>query len=230
MSARISRVARRSSWIAVAALATVALAAPAGVSAHTPRVSLTCQGGLVVTLTQYNTGGSNSVDIEIDGSDVAGSPFAFGGSFSQTFSVQPPTTAHTATVKVMAWDDPTGSKGWTKTFNLDIAACVQPTPTPEPTPTPTPEPTPTPTPEPTPTPTPEPEATPTPTPEATTAPTGDVGGVTGTPRPTLPATDTLDDASVPTQADHWRMAVLALAGILAALLVLTPTRRDHRPR
>jgi hypothetical protein len=162
------RHGRRSSWLALVALSSAALFAPASVSAHTPNVSLTCQNGLVVNLTQYNAGGSNTVAVSIDGSAVAGSPFSFTSSYSHTFAVTPPTASHTATVAINAWDDPTGSKGWTKTFNLSIAACVQATP--EPTPTPTPEPTPTPTPEPTPTPTPEPTPTPTPTPEPTPTP------------------------------------------------------------
>jgi prealbumin domain-containing protein len=170
-----SRHGRRLSWLAIVSLISAALLAPATVSAHTPNVTLTCQNSLVVNLTQYNAGGSNTVAVSIDGSAVAGSPFSFTSSYSHTFAVTPPTASHTATVAINAWDDPTGSKGWTKTFNLSIAACVQatpeptPTPTPEPTPTPTPEPTPTPTPEPTPTPTPEP--TPTPTPEPTPTPT-----------------------------------------------------------
>jgi hypothetical protein len=125
-----------------------------------------------------------------------------------------------------------------------------PTPTDEPTPTPTEEPTPTPTEEPTPTPTvppteeptptptvpPTEEPTPTPTPEGSVAPTestpptdaptatptGDVGGATGTPATTLPPTDALDGTSSP--GESWRLIVLAMAGILAAALLLTPAR------
>ena len=101
-----------------------------------------------------------------------------------------------------------------------------PTPTPTPT-TPTPTATPTPTPTPTATP---PGATPTPTPTAT--PTGGVGGATGTPGggaggatsdPTLPSTSTIDQGSGPT-ADGWRLILLALAGVLAVALLLTPAR------
>jgi hypothetical protein len=207
-----SRPARRLSWLLVAVMTAFALMVPATVLGHTPVVSLTCQNGLVVNLTQYNTGGSNTVAISIDGGAVSGSPFSFGAAYSHTFAVNPPTAAHTATVAVHAWDDPTGSNGWTKTFNLSIGACQQPTPTPtpRPTPTPTPVPTPTPTPVPTATPTPAPTATPTEAPTATptpapteqpqatpTPPTGAVGGVTGTPKPriTLPPTDTLASTS-----------------------------------
>jgi hypothetical protein len=130
------------------------------------------------------------------------------------------------------------------------AVVPTPTPTDEPTPTPTEEPTPTPTEEPTPTPTvppteeptptptvpPTEEPTPTPTPEGSVAPTestpptdaptatptGDVGGATGTPATTLPPTDALDGTSSP--GESWRLIVLAMAGILAAALLLTPAR------
>ena len=114
----------------VVAMTAAALMLPTTVLGHTPSVSLTCQSGLVVNLTAYNSGGSNSVAISIDGSAVSGSPFSFGGSYSHTFAVNPPTVGHSATVAVTAWDDPTGSKGWTKTFNLSIGACQQPTPAP----------------------------------------------------------------------------------------------------
>ena len=93
-------------------------------------------------------------------------------------------------------------------------------PTPAPTPAPTPEPTPAPTPEPTPAPTPEP--TPAPTPEPT--PAGGVGGATATPGTTLPPTDSLGDTASAAGGDSWRIMLLALAGTLAAALLLTPAR------
>ncbi len=95
MSSRASgartHLTRRASWLAVVALTVAALVAPAAVAAHTPRVSLTCEDGLRVNLTQYNGNGTNSVAVAIDGAPVAGSPFTFSGSFSQTFAVEPPT-------------------------------------------------------------------------------------------------------------------------------------------
>jgi hypothetical protein len=115
---------------------------------------------------------------------------------------------------------------------------VTPAPTPEVTPAPTPEETPAPTPEETPAPTPEvtpaptPEVTPAPTPEET--PTGGVGGATATPAATagttLPPTDTLGDTGTTTGGDSWRLILLALAGVLATGLLLTPARavrKDH---
>ena len=57
-------------------------------------------------------------------------------------------------------------------------------------------------------------------------PTGDVGGAVGTPRPraTLPATDTLDGITTSPAGDSWRIVLLAMAGVLTAMLMLTPGR------
>jgi hypothetical protein len=151
------------------------------------------------------------------------------------------------------WDGDTGKHDKMKVFWVKCAASPTPTPTPNGTPTPTPPATPTPTPGgggggATPTPTPTPGggggtptptptpggggggATPTPTPGgggATPTPTpgGGVGGVTGTPpAATLPPTDTALDETSTTAGDGWRAALVALAGLLAAALLITPTR------
>ncbi len=74
----------------------------------------------------------------------------------------------------------------------------------------------------------EPTPTPTPTPD------GGVGGATGTPNVTLPPTDTLAAGSSAPSGDSWRLILLAMAGIMAAALLLTPAdaviRRDRRRR
>jgi hypothetical protein len=61
-------------------------------------------------------------------------------------------------------------------------------------------------------------------------PTGDVGGAVGTPRPraTLPATDTLDGVTTSSGGDSWRIVLLGMAGLLTAMLMLTPTRTVAR--
>jgi hypothetical protein len=131
-----------------------------------------------------------------------------------------PTTAPTPTPTTAPTPTPTATPEPTPT------ATPEPTPTatPEPTPTATPEPTPTATPEPTeapnPTPTPEPTEAPNPTP--TPEPTGGVLPATGTPGTTLPPTDTLPVAATPSSAEGWRVIFLAMAGLLAAALLLTP--------
>ncbi len=199
---------------------------------HTPQATLTCDTGLTVHLTYYDSSHHNSVAVAIDGTAVAGSPFSFGSTFSRSWSVLPDTAAHTATVVVTAWDDPTGSHGWSKTFNLTLDACAAPTPTPtpEPTPTPTPEVTPTPTPEPTPTPT--PEVTPTPTPEVTPTPTptpsGSVEAATGTPRLTPPPTDGISGGSQDNPGSGYGLVLLLIGG--ACLAITTPARRRRHRR
>jgi hypothetical protein len=61
----------------------------------------------------------------------------------------------------------------------------------------------------------------------------DRSGDGGTAAPTLPSTSTLDGQGTdPT--DGWRMILLAMAGVLAAALLLTPARavvrKDDRSR
>jgi len=114
------------------------------------------------------------------------------------------------------------------------------TPTEAPTATPTEAPTATPTEAPTATPTEAPTATPTPTPvgsvEAATGtptptptPVGSVEAATGTPNITPPPTDAL--TSTPSGPDgSWRLALIGMAGILAAALLLTPAPATRRNR
>ena len=52
-------------------------------------------------------------------------------------------------------------------------------------------------------------------------PEGEVDPATGTPGTTLPPTDTVPGTAAPA-GDSWRLIVLALAGLLAAALLLTP--------
>lgn len=112
-----------------------------------------------------------------------------------------------------------------------------PTPTPTPIAAATPTPTPTLTPAPTPTPTPTPTATPereqtqdsSADAEPVSTPTGEVLTEVGTPRITLPPTDTMrPQTNQPASGDAWRLVVLGLAALVAASLVLTPTRRTNR--
>jgi hypothetical protein len=118
------------------------------------------------------------------------------------------------------------------------AANPQPTPTPTSTTAPTPTPTsttaptatptattaPTATPQPTEVPNPTPEPTPAPTeePNPTATPTGEVNPATGTPAVTLPPTDAALDGTAAPAGETWRLIILAMAGILAAGLLLTP--------
>lgn len=131
----------------VTVVASAALIGMAGTaSAHTPVFSSDCseEGSWVkVELTQYNDKQDNTVTVTIDGEQAIQEKF--GKSFDKTFGDLDPAVAHTATIKVEAWDDPNGDKGWSKTKEHTIEACVQPTTPPEPSePTETPsEPAPT---------------------------------------------------------------------------------------
>ena len=123
-----------------------------------------------------------------------------------------------------------------KSDNFKVAVEATPTPTQAPTPTPTQAPTPTPTDAPTPTPTGSvaPTQTINPTDPPTAAPTGSVEAATATPARTLPSTSTIDGSVNGPMNDGWRVVLLALAGVLAAALLLTPAtavvRKDDRHR
>jgi hypothetical protein len=60
----------------------------------------------------------------------------------------------------------------------------------------------------------------------TPTPTGGVGGATGTPNVgvTLPPTDTLSAGPIAPAGDGWRLILLAMAGLMAAALLVTPAR------
>jgi hypothetical protein len=135
-------------------------------------------------------------------------------------------------------DDVSGAEFHSKSNSLN---CTESTPTPTPTEEPTPTPTATPTEEPTPTPTATPTEEPTPTPTGsaggetfTPTPSGGVGGETFTPTNTPPPTDALASTGSTPGGDSWRLVFLAMAGLLAAVLLLTPaealTRRGKKDR
>ncbi|MEX2011079.1 MAG: hypothetical protein WEF51_02455 [Chloroflexota bacterium] len=62
------------------------------------------------------------------------------------------------------------------------------------------------------------------TPTPTAAPTGGSGSETATPEPTLPPTDILAGSAQPSP-EAWRLVLVAIAGLLSGILVLTPNRR-----
>ncbi|MFH1474839.1 MAG: DUF5979 domain-containing protein [Chloroflexota bacterium] len=101
----------------------------------------------------------------------------------------------------------------TRTYNPPVVpTCEELGTCPTPTPTPTNPPTNPPTTEPTPTGT---------VLEATSEPSAEVLGATGRPNITPPPTDTLPTSGTP-GGDSWRIALLAIAGLLAMVLLLTP--------
>jgi len=108
------------------------------------------------------------------------------------------------------------------------------TPTEAPTATPTQAPTATPTDAPTGTPAPTGSVEPTQTVNPTDPPAGSVDAATATPARTLPSTSTIDGSGNGPMNDGWRVVLLALAGVLATALLLTPAtavvRKDDRRR
>ena len=202
---------RRLAGLTVGSLLAVAAAftmLPGIASAHNLSVSLTCntqslqnQPQLVITLTNYNSTHNNTVGASIDGSTVVPTT-NFGTSYIHTYTACSAYVGHTAQVVVHAWYDPTGSLGYTKTFNLSSNPCLTATPTLTATHTPTPTPTHTPTATPTHTPTSTPfqsfqGETATPTDPATGTPFQSFEGDTATPGQTLtpPPTSTGGDGS-----------------------------------
>jgi hypothetical protein len=59
------------------------------------------------------------------------------------------------------------------------------------------------------------------------APEDSVGGGTGTPTITLPPTDTFAGPAAPAN-ESWRIMLVVLAGILASVLIMTPSRTASR--
>ena len=221
---RFGRGAARSMLAAFMVVALLAVYAGTAV-AHSSSAWLTCQSGLEVYVWAYETtdGQSNTVSVTIDGVEVANSPFTFGASFSHTWPVPPATAGHAAVVTIVAWDDPTGTEGWTRTIELNIKACeeVNQPPVTEP---PVTEP-----------PVTEPPVTQPPVTQPPTAtPSGTVEAETGTPEPsgttkvTLPPTDSVasnDQSSGPGSG-----LVLVLGLLAGASVAILPTSRRHNNR
>jgi hypothetical protein len=61
-------------------------------------------------------------------------------------------------------------------------------------------------------------------------PTGEVLAETGAPAVTLPPTDTLSGSTQAPAGESWRLILLAMAGILATTLLLTPAMSPARRR
>jgi outer membrane biosynthesis protein TonB len=131
-----------------------------------------------------------------------------------------PTPTPTATATQAPTPTPTEAPTPTPTATPTQAPTPTPTATPTEAPTPTPTPQPTESTRPTPTPTPQPTESTQPTPTPTATPSGSVEGATGTPNITLPPTDALSSGAS-SNSDGWRLALVALAGILTAALLLT---------
>lgn len=243
-----SRASRRLGWLVVVGLAVAALAAPSGTSLAADKTEITIchatgsQGNpYVVNSPAINSSGAFAGELA-GGHNSHTGPLWFPGIQVAWGDIIPPYDYPPAnfTYAGLNWTAD-GQAIYNNGCNIPQATA---TPTQAPTATPTPAPTATPTQAPTATPTLAPTPTPTgsvlptqtvnPTDPPTPAPTGSVEGATATPARTLPSTDTIDGSGGGPMNDGWRVVLLALAGILAAALLLTPAtavvRKDDRRR
>ena len=245
---RRSRLGRRLSWLVVASMTTVALVTPGSV----------VMAASVVPTFIGETYGKNPTCEDLDGAFGGGQTWAelekingmpadgvygeitiFGVS-GQTFSWSSTVGVDAVLVKagsdnhnlyvyaangaaVESFGDTGLTHGPNQQGTSHVTFCFDET-NPQPTPTPTPQPTPTPTNPPVFVPTP----TPVPTPEPTPAPTGEVLAETGAPQVTLPPTDTLSGTTQTPSGESWRIVLLAMAGILATTLLLTPVMQPAK--
>jgi hypothetical protein len=226
-----SRASRRLGWLVVVALAAAALFVPSSVAvAAGPDTVTICHGT-----------GSNSnpyvVHEPAKNGDVSGhadhtGPVWFDGIQVTWGDIIPPFTFTGGSYPGMNWT----TEGQAIYNNGCAPVEATATPTQAPTATPTQAPTATPTDAPTPTPTGSvlPTQTINPTDPPTPAPTGSVEAATATAGRTLPSTSTIDGSGNGPMNDGWRVVLLALAGVLATALLLTPAtavvRKDDRRR
>lgn len=122
METATKRRTRRATWLAAAVTSIAIGAFAAQASAHTAPIVADCDSVRVV-LTDYNPAGVNSVTVYIDGS--LRNTTTFGADTSATYPFTDPTVSHTWRVVVSAWDDPTGSNGWSfDTGTRSVGVCA----------------------------------------------------------------------------------------------------------
>jgi hypothetical protein len=227
-----SRASRRLGWLVVVGLAVAALAAPSGTSLAADKTEITIchatgsQGNpYVVNSPAINSSGAFAGELA-GGHNSHTGPLWFPGIQVTWGDIIPPYEYPPAnfTYAGLNWTT-AGQAIYNNDCNIPQATA---TPTSAPTSTPTEAPTATPAP------TGSVEPTQTVNPTATPAPTGGVEAATATPARTLPSTSTIDGSGNGPMNDGWRVVLLALAGVLATALLLTPAtaviRKDDRRR
>ncbi|HLY13685.1 MAG TPA: hypothetical protein VKR24_05000 [Candidatus Limnocylindrales bacterium] len=174
--------------------------------AHDLAVSFACNDAdpsvpvLTINLGEFDDAYVNSVSASIDGTTVLPTT-TFPTNFSATFPGGSPSASHTAEVIVLASDDPTGAQGFSKTFELSVERCDGVTPTP-------------------------PSTAPSTPPSA--SPTGSVLAATGRPRPTVPATSTVDQP--PTNGSSSSLGfLLILFAVVALVIGFAPISSRRQP-
>jgi len=201
---RIRRVAGSGAALIFAA---AGLLLTAGVvSAHELAASLTCgennSPGLNIALGDFSADVTNTVAASIDGVSVL-PVTTFTTSYTSQIPAGDATVGHTAVVNVTAGDDPTGSNGWTREFDLTVDPCQDATSTP-------------PSSAPSTAPSSAPSTAPSTAPSA--SPSGGVEAATATPHATVPATGTADQAppSGPSSSLGFLLILFAVVALVAA--------------
>ena len=106
------------------ALVTGLVALVAGpANAHIPTISANCTAGVSVNLTYYNNGQSNGNHVTVTMDGTIRESQNFGETFIKTYAWSPTAPTHTWEVVVTAWDDPTGSKGWSVDKKGTVTGC-----------------------------------------------------------------------------------------------------------
>jgi hypothetical protein len=224
-----SRASRRLGWLVVVGLALTALLAPSTSIAAQETIKICHATGSDGNPYVVN---NPSKDGKVSGHADHTGPIWFDGIDVEWGDIIPPFTFDGGSFPGLNWTT-AGQAIYNNDCNIPKATA---TPTQAPTATPTQAPTATPTQAPTATPTGSvlPTQTTNPTDPPTAAPTGSVEAATATAGRTLPSTSSFVGSGNGPMNDGWRVVLLALAGVLAAALLLTPAtavvRKDDRRR
>lgn len=241
---RRSKLARRLAWLVVAGMTTAALLGPSGtvLAGEKPEVNICDENDSQNDVGDFQNGefhwdgaeqnNNDENNDDDDCSEPAPTPTPTPQQSPSPTPTPEQTPSPTPTPEQTPSPTPTPEQTPSPSPTPQESPSPTPTPTPQESPSPTPTPTPreqtTPTTTPDPTPTPTPNPTPSPTPETTPSPTGSVLSEVGTPQITLPPTDTLSASTEAPTGENWRLILLAMSGILALTLILTPDRAPAR--
>lgn len=154
---------------------------------------------LTIAMSEFDPTFTNTISASIDGTSVLATT-TFGDAYSGSFLGGDPTSAHTAVVNVVSGDDPTGSQGFTKEFDLSVGPCQD-----------------------------APSSAP--STAASASPSGGVEAATSRPRPTVPATSTVDSSSPsnPTSSVGFLLILFAVVVLVVGFAPMPTKRRAVNP-
>jgi len=158
---------------------------------------------LTIAMSEFDPTFTNTISASIDGTSVLATT-TFGDAYSGSFLGGDPSVAHTAIVNVVSGDDPTGSQGFTKEFDLSVGPCED-----------------------------APSSAPStrPSTAASASPSGGVEAATSRPRPTVPATSTVNQAppSSPTSSLGFLLILFAVVVLVVGFAPMPTRRRAVNP-